>query len=374
MGFWHTGYMEFHEPVGLDDYPFEPPSPVFPCTHCGRVFHSSEELRQHRFETHPLRRPVLFLQGHELGTNPVRITRFVKESDVYTDNCDQAFLNGYKISASRVPSELSKISSGVYKLKLSKEGVSAEFSLNFDIASKNDLEGVESQFEKMVRGYKLNIRVIEDFILATKDYETAVGYTNGICEYLYGVLIKERAPDATLPYEAYEGKFKIAAEALSVYERPLARTIGSLIEFNFNHFTEATSFVEKARIGYVSKRYAAWLQGRKSEIPRGVDYDFTSIELEVLLTDDKTEQILRWSCESLDSQIKHVEEMESFLKRDIGKYDSVKIRVLLGEIYSQSGDILNALKHAKVLRNLPIFERWAEAMIRTHTEKTNGQI
>ena len=23
MGFWHTGYMEFHEPVGLDGFQFE---------------------------------------------------------------------------------------------------------------------------------------------------------------------------------------------------------------------------------------------------------------------------------------------------------------------------------------------------------------
>ena len=374
MGFWHTGYMEFHEPVGLEGYLFEPSPRAFPCKHCGHIYHSIEELRQHRFESHPLRRPVLFLHGRELGAHPVRITRFLTARDVHTDNCDQAFLNDNEIPVSSVPNKLSEISSDVCKLELRKASVSAEFSLEFCIASETDLKGVETQFEQMARRHQLDIRTVEDFIAATERFGTAIGYTNGICEYLYGVLAKEKTPDSTLPHETYVSKFNIAAEALSVYERPLAQTIGSLIEFHFNHFEEAALLAGKARVGYVAKKYAAWLQDRKAGTAHEVGLDLASIKLEVLVTDSKTEQILRWSCEPLDSQIKHVEEMEAFLKRDIGEYDSVKVRVLLGEIYSKSGDIMNALKHARVLRNLPIFERWAESIIRIHTERHNGQI
>ena len=52
MGFWHTGYMEFHEPVGLGSGVKATP-PVFRCSHCPATFPSSAELRTHRFEMHP---------------------------------------------------------------------------------------------------------------------------------------------------------------------------------------------------------------------------------------------------------------------------------------------------------------------------------
>lgn len=120
MGFWHTGYMEFHEPVGLEGYLFKPSPREFSCKHCDEVYHSIEELRQHRFESHPLRRPVLFLHGRELGAHPVRITRFLTERDVHTDNCEQAFLNNVEIPVCSVPYKLSGISSGVCKLELRK--------------------------------------------------------------------------------------------------------------------------------------------------------------------------------------------------------------------------------------------------------------
>ena len=81
MGFWHTGYFEFHELVGLDGT-FKPLPPSFPCVHCGQTYASLHELRNHRFEAHPLHRPVMFLQGRELGTHPVRIARRISPADV----------------------------------------------------------------------------------------------------------------------------------------------------------------------------------------------------------------------------------------------------------------------------------------------------
>ena len=93
MGFWHTGYMEFHEPLGLGGAVFKPAPPRFPCIHCGKIYASLDEVRNHRFEAHPLHRPVMFLQGRELGTHPVRITRRISAADVQIADCDRVFLN-----------------------------------------------------------------------------------------------------------------------------------------------------------------------------------------------------------------------------------------------------------------------------------------
>lgn len=66
MGFWHTGYFEFHEQVGYGEG-FLPRPTVYTCSHCGESFTSNDALRIHRFERHPHKRPILILRGLEIG-------------------------------------------------------------------------------------------------------------------------------------------------------------------------------------------------------------------------------------------------------------------------------------------------------------------
>ena len=57
MGFWHTGYAEFHEPSGLEGYIYSPPPPVrYVCEHCTASFAELEELRRHAGRYHHLPR------------------------------------------------------------------------------------------------------------------------------------------------------------------------------------------------------------------------------------------------------------------------------------------------------------------------------
>ena len=372
MGFWHTGYMEFHESVGLDDFCIKPLPPRFSCKHCDEVYFSHDELRQHRFEKHPLHRPTLFLQGQELGTHPVRITRLLTADDVKTEGCDQAFLNGRDISVVSLPDSLTRLSSGIHKLVLNKADVSAIFTLDFRIASEDDLNGIEDQFKKIVRSRQLDICAVDEFISATSGFGSALGYCDGICEYLYGVLTKEQASNSSLPYEAYVGKFNKAAEELANYKRPLARMIGSLIEFHFNHFGEAARLASEERVGRSAARYEAWLKDQKTEI--GPDMSIAISNLDALVTDRDTEKIVCWAVRPLDDLSQHVRDMESLLKRNIGEYDNVKLHILLGETYAASGDIGKTLQHAKTLRNLPPFDKWAESKIRTHSKDHNEQL
>lgn len=374
MGFWHTGYMEFHEESGLDDFPFDPPPPQFPCAHCKEIYASLDELRTHRFESHPLRRPTLFLHGQELGTHPIRVTRPFIADDVRLDDCDRAFLNGREMPISTLPRVLSQILSDTCKLELSKADVSAEFTLDFRIASEDDLKGIEEHFKRTALGQQLDIRAIEEFIIATSGFGSALGYCDGICEYLYGVLAKQKAPDSSLPYEEYVKRFNKAAEELVAYERPLARTIGSLIEFHFNHFAKAVRLASETRVGRAATRYASWLQAWKTETEHEAAVNVVLSNLDAWVTDWETEQIIRWATRPLNHLSQHVTDMESFLNRDLAEYDSVKLHVLLGETYAASDDIEKALQHAKILRNLPGLETWAESMIYVHSEGHNGQL
>lgn len=88
MGFWHTGYFEFHEPSGLEGLVLEPSPPVFSCSQCSSTYASTEELRKHRFESHPTRKPTLYVHGREVGAHPLRITKKLTDTDVQIEQCE----------------------------------------------------------------------------------------------------------------------------------------------------------------------------------------------------------------------------------------------------------------------------------------------
>lgn len=363
MGFWHTGYMEFHEPVGFD-VSFTPSPPRFPCAHCGATYDSQDELRKHRFEAHPLHRPVMFLNGREAGNQPLRITRRLSPADVRIGECDRAVLNGSELPVSGLPRALAKISADVCRILLSKSGVIAEFELDICVASEKDLAGVEKQFQKIALGRRLDTRAVDEFISASSSFNSAIRYCDGICAYLYGILAKERASDSSLPYEAYSSKFGKAAEELAAYDRPLARTIASLVEFHFNHFRESACQSPRSRVGTVADRYAAWMETRSQVTVPLTGADGPVNYLESLVTDWETEQIIRWGIRPLSDLIKHAADIESFVNRDLTEFDKVKLHVLLGELYAACGYQRRALEHAKALRNVASLETWAEALIR----------
>ena len=107
MGFWHTGYGEFHESGGLPK--FTPQPKRFPFQQCDESYSSPDELFSHRFEAHPLRRPVVFVQGQELGTNRGPITQPLSAAEVRIAHCDRALLNDSEPLIPRLPHELAAI-------------------------------------------------------------------------------------------------------------------------------------------------------------------------------------------------------------------------------------------------------------------------
>jgi hypothetical protein len=366
MGFWHTGYIEFHEPAGLEgEFEFRPAQPKFPCSQCGQTFASPDDLRRHRFEAHALRRPALYIGPHECGSHRIRIARPVRSVDVRVEDCDRITLNGGEIKSGQLGRMLSRVQSDVCRIVLEKQGITTTFELEIRIASESDLGGVESQFMRMARGKRLDMRAIEEFIEGTAEFSTAIGYCDGICAFLYGLLAKERAHDISLRYEDYAAKYSTAAEQLLAYDRKLARVIGSVIEFHFNHFQESSVLSPGTRVAAVASRYMAWLEAGKGEaIVTNASSELNVSATEALVTDWETERIVRWAVRSLSDLRGETQDMEGMLLGDLAQFDKVKLHVLLGEIYGAGKLYDRALKHAKSLRNLPLFEQWAERSIK----------
>ena len=372
MGFWHTSYIEFHEPTGLDlsvrQLLRQPP--LFVCDRCGQSFSSVDARDGHRFEAHPKHEPVLIVQGRELvGTHRLRVTQVLLPSDVQLD-CDRAWLNDCEIPVRELRNALAdRGTRDVCRIRLRKEGIDTSFEVEFRIAADEDVSHVESRFAEIVRCGRLDSRVVDDFIGTKSEFGTAIDYCDGICRYLYGVLTRERR--SSLPLASYEQQFNNAANTLAGYDRLLARTLCSLIQFHFNHFGESAALAPKSRLGEISERYAHWIHSDRNERPRGEDKRPatpathrapTTGSFDRLVTDEVTEEIMCWSMCPLRELSAVAADIEARLTNDVPVYDQAKLRVLLGEFHAAYGETGRALPHAQFLRHTPPFEAWAEEL------------
>ncbi len=363
MGFWHTGYIEFHETTGIEDW-CRPVPPTHRCMHCGEEFDTADDLRQHRFQAHPIKRPLLFIRGMEIGSTPVTITRSLAPQDVGTGACTSAIVNGVHMPVDHLAATLASIEQDTVRIVLEGEGANASFEIRIEIASDDDMEGVEQAFFRVAHHRRLDVRAIEQFIDGASPYKTAAAYCDGICEYLYGVLAKERSPTSSLRYEAYREKFTRALDKLRTFDRPLANRVGGLVEFHFNHFPEAASLSPGARVGRAANAFATRLSG--SSLPESVgQFDGSDEQLEYLLTDWDTEQLIRWAVRDPSELLCEQAEIEKMLRSDPAEYDQTKLHILLAEIGLSSKNRVLVLTHARELRNSPSVSRWADSVIET---------
>ena len=363
MGFWHTSYIEFHEKVGLNGYEFETITRDYRCGVCGEVFATADALQTHRFESHPLHPPVLIVQGAEVGSRRVVITSELEATDVVVERCDRALINGRQTPVESLGEDLAARSWETCRLILSAGEAEAEFTLQFRIASEDDLTGVEDEFARIAHRRRLDMRTVDDLITATRQFRTAEGYSDAICTYLHGVLAKERAAGCPLPYERYGTKYTESVEELNWYDRPLARAIVSVIEFHHNHFSEAALKGRNSRIGAAARKYERWLHARDSEATSAPHAQATLDGLDSWITDQETEQVVHWVMQPTETLVREGSEMEAFLRRDVAEFDRVKVRILLAETYLALGERSRASEHAKSVGSLRGFEQWAEGKI-----------
>lgn len=363
MGFWHTGYIEFHEPSGIEAWCRPGPS-IYRCPQCSEEFHSAAALHQHRLEAHPFKRPLLFIRGVEVGSTPITITRAISPRDVHTGECATAVVNGNRMPVDQLPGYLASVEQDTVRIVLEGKGPPASFEVRIEIASDEDMAGVELAFFDVARHGRLDIRAIEQFIDAADGFRTALGYCDGICEYLYGVLAKERSPASSLPYAAYREKFTRALDKLGTFDRPLANRIGGLIEFHFNHFPEAQRLSYGSRVGHAAAIFDDWLSG-VSPRERNWEPSDDDVRLESMLTDWDTEQLVRWAVSEPARLCGEEAAMQKMLHSDPAEFDQTKLHILLAQVGLLSTNKELVVTHARELRNSPSVARWAEAAIAT---------
>lgn len=367
MGFWHTGYAEFHEPTGLENFVYSPPPPVrYVCEHCAASFAELEGLRRHRFEQHPVRQPALWLRGRAVGALPQLVMTPLSASDVVVEDTSRCLLNGSPVALSKLGRQLASLTQEFVELQLENGAATTRCALDFRIADEGQLAGVEAAFLRLARDHMLSLEALSGFIHDCREFPSAMPYCDGICHYLYGVLAKERSPDSGLKQAQYVERYLRASDELSGFDRPLARGVRALIAFHFNQFDEAELLAPEGALRHAAGAFAGLLQG----MPWHFDAAFSPAPcsaVEDLLTDQDTLQILADASHGLVDLKVRADELLAHLRRaTAGGYDQLKRTLLASEAMASRDDAASHAEARRLARSLASqhdTSGWAEAML-----------
>jgi hypothetical protein len=203
LGFWHTGYFEFHEP----DEPFVPrlpPRPSHVCSECGAAFFSERDLDVHQFSGHVRQRPTLILKGREVGRTRLYVTKETNADEWDFRSAESVTLNGDWFSPGAASRFLSSRSTGFADVVARNGDERQEYQFEFALADATDLEGVDDALLSLFRGSVLGHDSIDTFIMRGKRYSSASRYLDGIANHLYGVVAREDHSDVNADPEKYE--------------------------------------------------------------------------------------------------------------------------------------------------------------------------
>ncbi|CAM5442560.1 hypothetical protein SCYAM73S_08193 [Streptomyces cyaneofuscatus] len=269
MGFWHTGYMEFHEPTGLESAgpPAPPKPPRFPCAECGLVFSSERARRAHRFDGHATKRPILLFRGRECGRTRLMVTSSSSSADWVTSDVESIAVNGRETSTSQAAGFLASVKVGVQTVAVSNGPLERTFEFDFCLAEEEDLCLVDQALEKLISSRELSLNAIDTFIMRAGRGVTARRYREGVAAYLYGVLAREAVEDpgrvdasgATI----YEQRFNSAVSLLSTFDRPATEAICGLVALHYNQFELAVRKTNSHRVSDVAARFRSLLAGAR---------------------------------------------------------------------------------------------------------------
>jgi hypothetical protein len=361
MGFWHTGYMEFHEPSGEGGFRLAEAAPLtYPCPKCGLEFFSERDLRVHAFAGHATPRPTLVFMGRECGRSRLTVTRETSPADWVMRNAQSVRVNGRPSSPGNAAVFLSAQRSNVSDVVLINSDVRQAFQFEFSLADEDDLQGVDAALAHLIEGTELSVRTIDDFIMRSKSYPTASRYLSGLANYLYGVLAREGAAESGLTGgsagSGYQGKYDRAVGILGAFDRPPAEAICGIVAFHHNQFELAMRKTRSGRVAEVSLRFQGiltstpWLRGDLSRSPRS--------SLDFALSDSVIEQVLEWSALPLDGSAgTQVAELVASLQVQ-RNYDALKLNLVAAEHFLAAGDLRSAVRYADALRHSTPAENW----------------
>lgn len=361
MGFWHTGYMEFHEPTGMGEgWAPEPKAPEFPCPDCGLVFATERDQRAHRFDGHSTRRPMLVFRGRECGRTRLMVTTPSVPSDWHAADIASISLNGRPSTVEDTADYLSETKFGVQTVTVVNGPLERTFEFDFCLAEAEDLNLVDQALEKLIAGRELSRSTIDNFIMRAGRGTTARRYREGLANYLYGVLAREgnadQAPTDASGEQLYEQRYNRAVHELGAFDRPAAEAICGLVALHYNQFDLAIRKTNSHRVSDVAARFSSMMAG--SQFVTSSLLDRTHGSFDQALSDSVTEELMNVSAMALDGTERAPLGPVLAEISDLRPADQFKVRLIASEALLAGGDLDGAQRHSEALRNYRDTDAW----------------
>ncbi len=333
---------------------------VYRCSVCDGKFLSQDDLFNHRFESHPFRRPSLVLRGKEITSPREIIVNQLSANDIAFADANLFKLNGNYYTKQQFVEKISKQTYGVFEISLANHGVETSYELQFDIPDSVEIAEVERLFFSLLGKEVVDISRIDAFIDVAENYRSASRYMDGLTQYLYGLLAKDQRGGIHLAQYEYREKLNMALDILKIFETPLALVICGIINFNQNIFAYSQPLSSAPKLKQVMNRFSCFIRSEKYEpsfihmvsSPSSVPLDAT------------TDRVLEWGMMDWDELCSYRKEIELAINSPTWVADDrFKAQILLTEMFVSLGDFDAAKTIARKVVNDAIFGDWARRVM-----------
>lgn len=233
-----TAIERFYE-RGIDVTYKPAPPPVYSCRVCKQTFKLITERDFHEL-SHPVKNPLLVIAGKEIGSNRFVVKQALKYEDIECNFADEIILNGTKLkNIDEFKNIIADERHKFFSIDLINDVIRKKLEIEIQIADPLELQGIDELFLKWFRSDDFNEFSIEQFILDSQQYKTAILYVDGIVRYLQGIMAKDNRTQY-IEYEDYYMRFNQAFDLLSGYNTVLSNALTQLIKFNLNDFSRSS--------------------------------------------------------------------------------------------------------------------------------------
>lgn len=355
--------------------------PVVACPYpgCGRQCKSSDELSQHLGLEHPLNIPVLQIQSRSMPSEfSVRVP--FSPSDVALLNCtacEVCFDAGevQNVEPARLPKLLAEQRSSICELRLLNERVldrnqaAREFVARFRIPTEHTLQTIDDEFVRRLAIEHPRIADVEAFRTACPDDAAAHDYAAALGDYVIGLAIKERHPDAHVysDFENYREKFSTAIAVLKEFPRPVALAVAAAISFNTNNFSVAPS----VHLPVMNAAFLFFGPIATGNEPRTHSAAAGTQSSPICPVDITTHRILEATQRATTDRTPHpmvADDLDSLSRRKpLSEYDAAKIRAVFVYVLTRLGKLEEAESQLRRLQFTAPFESWAKSQLESLT-------
>jgi hypothetical protein len=346
--------------VLIPEIPTAPNRPVtFKCDKCGEAFADREARRQHIFDHHPFKRPLLMVGSRMVNERGQVVATPFPPADWVIQQTERIVIDQQEVTSRQACQRLSQLTTGFHEVTLASADHTVTYHIEFDIPIEAQLAAVERVFNMLIVNQPLESDRIAQFITVVKQEDGARYYLEGVSDFLYGVLAKDQRGGTSLNRDDYTAKFHAAREALRFMNRPLANLIKALVNFNDNAFSEAEALAPDGQVAIACRMLNGLRSGRHCSAPVASIASGHNLPVDTL-----TAEIMRFCSLSLAQQQEQLPQLVHLAsKRLTTDHDRVKIQALAMNTCWEAGDVEQAASWAKKLRHSPLFETLANRII-----------